>query len=221
MGENGGTFELQRLQGAGRGGKEAVRVVQGAVLQAPQPTPTLNQSAAAATAAATAAAILSMALAANMKYHTAKPFSMNIKFRLTISISCTNVSVTKFALGLGQRGQDSGTGRRPDRQTTGTVRETERQSGVKEARNQFNCQIMPMQKAAQYFAVPIFVATIVSLLAWSCTFVDSDWTNRSSGPCFWGHLLHSASSLTATATWLLSFQFALLSSFLTVSCGLN
>lgn len=118
MGENGGTFELQRLRGAGRvrGGKEAVRVVQGAVLQAPQPTPTLNQSAAAATAAATAAAILSMALAANMKYHTAKPFSMNIKFRLTISISCTNVSVTKFALGLGQRGQDSGT----DRQTSRT-----------------------------------------------------------------------------------------------------
>lgn len=217
MGENGGTFELQRLQGAGRGGKQAVRVVQGAVLQAAQPTPTLNQSA----AAATAAAILSMALAANMKYHTAKPFSMNIKFRLTISISCTNVSVTKFALGLGQRGQDSGT----DRQTTGTVGETERQSGVKEARNQFNCQIMPMQKPAQYFAVPIFVATIVSLLAWSCTFVDSDWTNRSSGPCFWGHLLHSASpsslTLTATLTWLLSFQFALLSSFLTVSCGLN
>lgn len=150
MGENGGTFELQRLQGAGRGGMEAVRVVQGAVLQAPQPTPTLNQSAAAAaaTAAATAAAILSMALAANMKYHTAKPFSMNIKFRLTISISCTNVSVTKFALGLGQRGQDSGTDRRTDRQTTGTARETERQSGVKEARNQFNCQIMPMQKPA-------------------------------------------------------------------------
>lgn len=117
MGENGGTFELQRLQGAGivRGVEEAVRVVQGAVLQAPQPTPTLNQSAAAATAAATAAAataaaILSMALAANMKYHTAKPFSMNIKFRLTISISCTNVSVTKFALGLGQRGQDRQTG---------------------------------------------------------------------------------------------------------------
>lgn len=94
-----------------------------------------------------------------MKYHTAKPFSMNIKFRLTISISCTNVSVTKFALGLGQRGQD----RRTDRQTIGTVGKTERQSGVKEARNQFNCQIMPMQKAAQYFAVPIFVATIVSL----------------------------------------------------------
>lgn len=131
MGENGGTFELQRLQGACRGGKEAVRVVQGAVLQAPQPTPTLNQSAAAAaaTAAATAAAILSMALAANMKYHTAKPFSMNIKFRLTISISCTNVSVTKFALGLGQRGQDSGT----DRQTTGTARETEWSEGGKKS----------------------------------------------------------------------------------------
>lgn len=85
----------------------------GAVLQAPPPT--LNQSATAAAAktataaaAAAAAAILSMsmALAANMKYHTAKPFSMNIKFRLTISISCTNVSVTKFALGLGQLGRD-------------------------------------------------------------------------------------------------------------------
>lgn len=120
MGENGGTFELQRLQGAGRvrRGEEAVRVVQGAVLQAPQPTPTLNQSATAATAAA--AAILSMALAANMKYHTAKPFSMNIKFRLTISISCTNVSLTKFALGLGQRGQDSGTDSGTDRQTSWT-----------------------------------------------------------------------------------------------------
>lgn len=135
MGENGGTFELQRLRGAGRGGMEAVRVVQGAVLQAPQPTPTLNQSAAAAaaTAAATAAAILSMALAANMKYHTAKPFSMNIKFRLTISISCTNVSVTKFALGLGQRGQDSGTDSWTDRQTTGAARETEWSEGGKKS----------------------------------------------------------------------------------------
>lgn len=84
----------------------------GAVLQAPPPT--LNQSATAAAATATAAAAaaatailsMSMALAANMKYHTAKPFSMNIKFRLTISISCTNVSVTKFALGLGQLGRD-------------------------------------------------------------------------------------------------------------------
>jgi len=82
-----------------------VRVVQGAAAGAATstPTPTLNQSEAAASAAASAA-ILSMALAAaNMKYHTAKPFFMNIKFRLTISISCTNVSVTKFALGLGQK----------------------------------------------------------------------------------------------------------------------
>lgn len=85
-------------------------------LQAPSSTPTptltLNQS---ETAAAASAAILSMALAAaNMKYHTAKPFFMNIKFRLTISISCTNVSVTKFALGLGQR--DCQTARQADRQ---------------------------------------------------------------------------------------------------------
>lgn len=163
MGENGGTFELQRLRGAGRvrGGMEAVRVVQGAVLQAPQPTPTLNQSA----AAATAAAILSMALAANMKYHTAKPFSMNIKFRLTISISCTNVSVTKFALGLGQRGQDSGTGRRPDRQTTGTARETEWSEGGKKS--------IQLPKYANAKACPIFRCP--NICGHNCCSLGSTW----------------------------------------------
>lgn len=149
-----------------RGVEEAVRVVQGAVLQAPQPTPTLNQSAAAATAAATAAAataaaILSMALAANMKYHTAKPFSMNIKFRLTISISCTNVSVTKFALGLGQRGQDRRTGRqtvRPVRQIARDRVEWKSQE-INSIAKLCQCKSMPNISLSQYLWPQLFFST--------------------------------------------------------------
>lgn len=146
-----------------------------------------------------------------MKYHTAKPFSMNIKFRLTISISCTNVSVTKFALGLGQRGQD----RRTGRQTVRPVRQIARQSGVKKPRNQFNCQIMPMQKHAQYFAVPIFVATIVflDLRAWSCTFVDWIGLIDHLGHVFGGICCirhrHRAIELDSDLAFVISVRFAL------------
>lgn len=107
----------------------------------------INQCTAAA-AAAEAAAILSMALAANMKYHTAKPFFMNIKFRLTISISCTNVSVTKFALGLGQRAAKQ------------AVIQSARQT-VKSRTKSIQLPNYAKQKHGQYFAVPIFVAAIV------------------------------------------------------------
>lgn len=108
MGENGGTFEPQRLDGvvgADCAGISSTCRPRGRCRRRSwrRRWRSINQCTAAIVAAVEAAAMsMSMALAANMKYHTAKPFFMNIKFRLTISISCTNVSVTKFALGLGQ-----------------------------------------------------------------------------------------------------------------------
>lgn len=188
------------------------------MLQAPPPT--LNQSATAAAAAATAtaaaaaaAAILSMAmaLAANMKYHTAKPFSMNIKFRLTISISCTNVSVTKFALGLGQLGRDRqakwGAERGTARPGLDCCRGVRKSQEINSIAKLCQCKSLHNISLSQY---------LWPQLCFKLHICELDWTNRSSGPCFSGGL-RVAFGLGSDS----DFDLALchFSSFLTVSCG--